>query len=715
MLKNRLLSVGVLLFALTISILVYADGWIIPLCFVLLTVSCCVYGAIRFLYVKTAFIFAFIPLVAFVYFNIYTLLFVPAANPGESGSVTGVVSSASSYFSGQSLEIKVVYSDIIPKGTRIRVYADVDTGFALGDAVTVKGGFYPAREKPNLLAAGIKYYSYGDVSFITKSEGLITKLRNRISSVCDDFFPSDIAAFVKAITVGDSSSISLSDYAAYSSAGIAHVLAVSGLHLSILVLSLYNLIRKLTRNGIVLAVCGVAFCILVSAMTGFSYSALRSAIMLSVFFIGRAAGRNSDSVTSLFAALFVLLILNPYSVASLSLQLSFLSALGIIVFSNIKPFSKGVKTPGKSFLINYIYTPVMFSVSSFVFTLPVLVFALDRLSIISPVANIIAALMFPAILILSCIFALMAFITPFLALPAAFGVKWLARIFIAVCKFLAGLPFSFISTHTPFISAGVVLCVCLIATSLIAGKKPRKIIIPISAFSMVLVVAASIIAQNSVKSNTCRIIYRDTLKGFAVYVSGNEGSVFIDYGSASLGDDLVFLSGDTECDVLIFTKYDEFSLKKAEYFASCMKTKKIYLKEPENEAESSLFRQITLLANDKGCDIIKFDTFSVNLGNAYAVGKDSLLVGTYSTKAVIPLVNDEGLFDMDESYNVVFLPTMLYGRNFDLLPRTRHILYGYLTNVANAERYPYAMEYTYYDPVAVTITDGGNIEVEQWH
>lgn len=705
---------GVLIFALSFAIFIYTDGWIVPFCFATLTVLCCVYGAVRFLRIRTAVIFALIPLFAFAYFTLYTYFFVPSRSQGFSSAVTGVVENSSTYFSNQSIDIKTVHSDTgIAKGTRIRVYTGLEESCKPGDTINIKGIFHPASDKPKLLSSGIKYYTYGETSYITHNEGFFTKIRNKISSNCDKAFPPEIAAFVKAITIGDTSFVSLSDYAAYSAAGVSHVLAVSGFHLSILVMSLYSLLKKITSNRIILSLAGIAFSFFVAGFTGFSYSALRSAIMLSVFLAGKGVKRNSDSVTSLFISLLVLILANPYSVCSLSLQLSFLSTLGIITVGAVKL----IKAERKSFinkcLSDYLLNPFLFSLSAFGFTLPVLVFSTDKISLISPVANILAGLMFPFILILSYLFGGFSLISGYLAFPFAFLVKYLVKCFIYVCRFFSKLPLAFIPASSPYLIIPVAVCLVCIILLLLARKKRLIIIIPLSLVLVMISTGISVFAQ--IKDNKSRsgIAYMDTRESFAVYVSDKERGIFIDNGGEFLCEDLVFTSGNVKCNSLVLSEYDEFTFKKAEYFISCLQTEEIYIKKPGNDEESACLSEITLLANAEGCDIIEYDVFYGNTGNVTVYMNNSVVINLSGYKAVIPLVSDSEIFGTD-FFDFVFLPERVYGKKFDYLPRTGHLIYGSHTEIKFFNNFPDKTGYTAFDPVTVTITKKGGYKIKQW-
>ncbi len=720
MLKNRLLSVGVLIFAAFVTIYVYTDGQpvlyrLIPLGFFVLTVSCCVVGAVRFLRIRTALIFALIPVFAYIYLALYTALFVPPPSVGFDDDVVGTVESVSPYFSSNGVVINVDYSAYgIPAGTKVKVYADLDAVYDIGDIVSAKGVFYSTAEKETLLASGIGYYTYAETAALGAGGGFISDLRRKISQACDSILPGDTAFFVKAITVGDASGIKPSDYAVYGATGVAHIFSVSGLHLSILVMAFYTLLKKFVSNRLILSASGLLFTFFTTALAGFSYSSLRAALMLALFIAGQAVRRNSDPFTSLFAALGVLLLLNPYSAASLSLQLSFLSTLGIITVNEIKPFKKLKFSPVLSVLDRYVAAPALFSVSSFIFTLPVILFSFGRVSLVSPIANIFAGLLFAPILVISYLFGAVALISAKLTAPLAFLLKNLIKLFYLGCKAMASVPFASLSTHSPYMYAACVAGVCAVVALLVFSKKRRAAVLCVSLTFVVLSVAlCAASAYNSNVNGKCAVLYRDTVSGVSVYVASGRESLLIDYGGGSLCEDLAYIAGSTDCDALMFTRYNELTTKKAEYYLACMGTRRIYLKNPQSDDEINVFDEISGLANARGCDIIIFDETRFYVGEtAVMTDGDAVDISAYGVKMILPLDNGTERFGADMSYDCVFLPNCFFSGRFSALVRTKYLIYGNKTKPEYAAGNAGRIVYDFYDAVALTVDKNGEIVVK---
>ncbi len=171
------------------------------------------------------------------------------------------------------------------------------------------------------------------------------RAKERFGSIVQEVFaPSGVTAnekylIVKALLVGDKRELSKEVKQNFRIAGVSHTLALSGLHVGI-VWSFFSLIlfflgfsieaRKIRIYLIMLLIFSYAF------ITGLSNSVVRAAIMLSIWQLNRVCGRRNSGVNSIVAAAFIILLINPSSLHSVSFQLSFAAVFGIsILYSTI--------------------------------------------------------------------------------------------------------------------------------------------------------------------------------------------------------------------------------------------------------------------------------------------------------------------------------------------------------------------------------------------
>lgn len=155
-------------------------------------------------------------------------------------------------------------------------------------------------------------------------------LAERLRAAIQSAFPSDTASFVQALLLGDKTGLSYADKNDLAIAGIYHAVAVSGMHVSILLGMILLLCGGNHRLAAALGLPGAAFFIV---MTGAPASAVRAGVMQALVLCAPLVRRENDPPTTICAALLVLLVQNPWSLLNVGLQLSFASTAGIVFFA----------------------------------------------------------------------------------------------------------------------------------------------------------------------------------------------------------------------------------------------------------------------------------------------------------------------------------------------------------------------------------------------
>ncbi len=224
---------------------------------------------------------------------------------------------------------------------------------------------------------------------------MVTWVRAKLRDIYEKYLSTDAAAFVTALTLGDRSFVKTSIITDFRMTGVSHVLAVSGMHLAFVVsiisflLSLFRIdLRR--RSGVVL-LCIFAF----TALTGFSESALRAAIMLCFYYIGVAIGRENDNYTALSVAVVLCCLKTPFAILSPSLCLSAGATLGMILFSSrflslMIPERKEHTFAAKCKF--FVCASLSASFAALLGALPWTVYLFKTVSVLSPLTNLLTAL-----------------------------------------------------------------------------------------------------------------------------------------------------------------------------------------------------------------------------------------------------------------------------------------------------------------------------------
>lgn len=170
-------------------------------------------------------------------------------------------------------------------------------------------------------------YNYADANNLICS---------RISARIDRLFPQS-AAIVKAFVLGDRSEMDDADRKSFSETGAAHLLAISGMHISVLAMFISYLFGRFLsrRNAFLLTLCILLF---YGWLIGFSASLLRAVLMFSIYQIAALTGRFSDSPTRLAAAALFHLMISPIDILTAGFILSYCASAGIVLLS--RPLSR---------------------------------------------------------------------------------------------------------------------------------------------------------------------------------------------------------------------------------------------------------------------------------------------------------------------------------------------------------------------------------------
>ena len=252
----------------------------------------------------------------------------------------------------------------------------------------------------------------------------------------------DSAGLLLALTTGDKSLLGEKFLEKVKTTGISHVIVVSGMHLSIVMLAVFWCIDKLFYSRYIRSLLSIVFVVFVFSVSGFTTSITRAGTMFIVASMAPIFNRDNDSLNSLFTAVAIMLIIAPLSIFNVSLQLSVLSTLAIIW---IVPFYYRIITERfnvKSKVLKSIIGVFLCSICSVIFTLPVTVRTFGFVSIVSPITNLLITYPVSLALVLSVIsLAIISLpIVNFFGRLTLFAAKWCAEFTVFTVNKIAKLP-----------------------------------------------------------------------------------------------------------------------------------------------------------------------------------------------------------------------------------------------------------------------------------
>ncbi len=265
-------------------------------------------------------------------------------------SVTGLIEQKSYTESGCYL----ILSDLEIKGVSVKncdfkisvfvsdwVDADIGNVISFRSILEKRSLIYDGRFSAQNIAAGIKYYTsleVSDISVTDYSPNLLMRVRIFINSSLKKGLSKECYSVANAMLLGDSSEINTETLYSYRSAGVAHIFAVSGLHIGFVATALGFLLKRLKANRVLRFIIITIACFFYSGICGFSASSIRASIMCAVLQLSAVSGDRYDGLSSVSLAMFIVLLFNPVQLFCVGFQLSFGVVYGLLIFS--KPISK---------------------------------------------------------------------------------------------------------------------------------------------------------------------------------------------------------------------------------------------------------------------------------------------------------------------------------------------------------------------------------------
>lgn len=325
--------------------------------------------------------------------------------------------------------------------------------YEYGDIIKAKGKL----EKPKNFS-DFDYSSYlakDDIYFLMKDPFIVLEKRGggsfvkrKLFSLKDAFekninssLPSPEADLLNGMLFGSKSKIPNDLYENFKKTGTAHIVALSGFNITVIVIFLAWIFGHFSQNAKLVAVSTIAVVFLFVIMTGASSSVMRAALMGIVLLLARYYGRAKHSLNALIFAAVLMVALNPkILIFDISFQLSFIAAMGILY---IYPFflRKFDKIPNVLKLKDTLATTLAAQTA----VLPIVLYNFKQISLIAPVANVLIVPVVPLVMLSGFLIGLAGFILFPLAKIFSFFAWFMLAYQINIIEFFGSLPFASLS------------------------------------------------------------------------------------------------------------------------------------------------------------------------------------------------------------------------------------------------------------------------------
>ncbi len=496
----------------------------------------------------------------------------------------------------------------------------------------------------------------------------IAKFRESLSDAFEERAGSEAGGFLSAVLLGERGRMEDGMRLDFRRIGIAHILALSGMHLSILAGFLEKLlllfrIKKRPRRLLI-----ALFAFLFMAVTGFSPSVVRAGIMLIIACLLFVLGYRQDSFTSLMIAATVILLITPYAAKETGLWLSVFACFGMIfaadTLSRENSAEEDMIVQGQKIslgrkVIRAVRSSLIFSLFAILATMVFAVGTFGNVSILSPFTTPIFGLFIELYLLLGTATLLLGWF-----LPVGKLLPFLYRPIRDLTAILSDIPDVYASASSPLCTAIAVASLILLLLGAILGIRNAKRAVPLFCALAVAFLGVAY-AQTVIRRNTEHLLYcNDAASGgdhdcFVLTTAGK--TALIDCTSPSSGG-VYFAAATlkeeslTACDVYVFTAYSAGIAPAVRNLCKEVRTKTVCLPFPKSADEVSLSAEAYSAATACGADVrfykekepLLFDLYSVVEIRRYPYGEGKgVFLAFYIEEQIVGYIPAGGL-DGDE-------------------------------------------------------------------
>lgn len=502
---------------------------------------------------------------------------------------------------GSAVEGTVILND---KSYRVKAYLHTDEQISPGDTVTgrfrfrltTSGGLenptshrtegvfllaYPIGSSQIQHAEDIFWRHYPAIW----RQGLLTRIR--------ELLPGDAGAFASALLLGERSGITYEMDTSFKVSGISHIIAVSGLHVSIVFGLIYTLLAK---KRLLSCLIGIPALLLFAAIAGFTPSITRACIMQSLMLLAMTLDREYDGPTALAFAALAMLVANPLTILSVSFQLSVCCMIGIFLFSDkIRQYLLGV---GKRFiykeqkLMNRLWQGIAASVSASlsatVMTMPLVACYFGCISAVSVLTNLLTLWIISfifygliACLVVSAVsLALGKFLAVIVYVPIVFVLK--------TAELMSKLPMSAMYTSNPYAVAWLVGIYAMLVIFLLQKKKQPKLLVVGVIFTFLL---AQTFSWFEPLNDDFRVTMLDVGQGQSILLQSEGKTFLVDCGgddsedAADTTSEALLSQGICRLDGIIVTHFDKDHVGGVVHLLSRIQTDRLILPDVEDEEQ----------------------------------------------------------------------------------------------------------------------------------
>ncbi len=340
----------------------------------------------------------------------------------------------------------LVYADTsyrIPPGSEIVLHSYINDIANFGDTTRFDYATFYRRRGVIAVAYASRHNRIVSVKPLKQTDftAAATTIRNKMTRIfIDSGMSAGQSGVIAAMIAGDRSHIPPDTNAAYSDTGIAHILAISGLHIGVIAVLLNIALFWLMwfRRGRVVKTVLVIIVLWVYAwITGISAPVCRAVLMFSFLQVGYLSASETVSMNLLFASAFILLAADPSNLFSVSFQMSYMAVFAILL---CLPLIRSLWRPRQAAL-RWLWDGTAVSAAAQIGVLPLIAFYFGKIPLLTLALNPFVALLLLPLMLAGFLF-LFAHAAPVLSTVLLKPLEWMLTAVNSTIEYTAALPFA---------------------------------------------------------------------------------------------------------------------------------------------------------------------------------------------------------------------------------------------------------------------------------
>ena len=439
----------------------------------------------------------------------------------------------------------------------------------------------------------------------------------KLSRVFFSTLDKDTAAMSSALLLGNKDKLDDVVQRDFTRAGASHILALSGMHMSIIMGIFMLVLKKLRVKTKIISFILIALSLFYLFLTGVPVSAARSVIMLLCVYLSMLWGREADSLTSLSVAGALLMLIFPGAVIDAGFWMSYSATLGLLVYlpafnsfvgTLILPYER-LKVILKP--VTYVLSAFMASVFATVPLIAVLCVFIRRISLYSIISSVVLSIPSSGVILFSLLYLIFA------PIPSVSGViaavlKTLTAFMTDYCAEISDLENVVISVNYPFAIIAAILIGLTLVFSL--SVKVRNLFVSLIPFAVAIAIFISaIFIYNALESKNINVSYINTSSNSDMLVmSKGCQAVICDIGNGSnqsyyLTIPSVYEARATEIKAIVLTRYTRAHSGTLYGVFSSQKVRELWLPIPTSRDDYHKMTPLVSLADRFGVDVYIYE------------------------------------------------------------------------------------------------------------